>query len=354
MRTLASCAMRIVPAASATFLLCSLAAGSEYREFRDWTVLCSSGLTCTMQFADYEATPVRSIAIERISEPHAPLSLIVGLAPDGDGGAAREPEGEIVLSIDGDDVGRFSLEEAAFDEELQAWRFDAPAGIDAILDAMKAGNEMEAALSDEGSLDVSLAGVVASLIFIDERQGRVDRADALERIGDGAVPDTAAAYDIASLADLPDAIRPDFADDGACSFYGDDSMARGIFGLDRGYAGTLIAAPCGPGGAYNQPFMLYWGDGETMHRMSFPVMDTAGPSLMQMAYNLDYSAVEDSLTSFFRGRGIGDCGGYYVWQIGEDGMGATLTLLEQREKGDCDGDYAGGPQEWPAVWPTSQ
>ena len=53
------------------------------------------------------------------------------------------------------------------------------------------------------------------------------------------------------------------------------------------------------------------------------------------------------LTSFFKGRGLGDCGQYYIWQIDEGTN--SLQMIEERARDTCEGEE-GGPDTFPVVF----
>ncbi len=81
-------------------------------------------------------------------------------------------------------------------------------------------------------------------------------------------------------------------------------------------------------------------------------MADAGPGIDPSPYNLDLDWKKRTLSSFFKGRGIGDCGSWFVWKLPtleEEATGIVLT--EQRLKGECDGSDGGGIENWPALWP---
>jgi hypothetical protein len=60
-----------------------------------------------------------------------------------------------------------------------------------------------------------------------------------------------------------------------------------------------------------------------------------------------YDPATGTVTTFAKGRGIGDCGTYFVHRIDNDAD--KLVLLEQRAKDECDGVYV-EPAEYPIVY----
>ncbi|MBB3309188.1 hypothetical protein FHT78_000917 [Rhizobium sp. BK196] len=154
---------------------------------------------------------------------------------------------------------------------------------------------------------------------------------------------------ITRFADLPDVVRADIEpDDGDCHIeeqglaYGDALEVTGQTGK------RLIIVPCGQAGAYNMPFAIYGGYGNHISRTVFPLKfsETTGDT----AFNIRYDATERRFTSFAKGRGMGDCGSYYVWRIAEPDNTDFLVLEEVRIKEECDARADGGPATWPLVW----
>ena len=324
------------------------------KDIRDWSVTCTSGLTCSMNFADWASKGLRSIKFRRTDAPNADVELIVSPPPGFD--ADGDPTGVYTFHIDGKDA--LSAPVSGFKREGVAVNlvYSDQKSVRILLDAMKAGTSME--MMYQGalgrfSLPVKLAGVKGALIYIDEAQDRLQRTDALEVKGDKASPAEAMAKDILRVEDLPEAIRGDFTNDsGACSELDSD------IGDYNGFQVTIdnvqwIVVPCGSGGAYNQPYALYVGYDVITERISFPDIREGKPSTLSTAYNVDFDPKTKTLTSFFRGRGFGDCGLWSKWKLADNGSPA-LMLLEERRKDDCDENEMGGPQNFPLEWPVSK
>jgi invasion protein IalB len=342
-------------AAVGLFILTEAAVASGYREFRDWQVNCSSALTCRLTPTLPDDAPFYAFTFSRSNAPDAPVELTVGF---------REtlPDASARMDIEITDGPALSLEfaEAERREDYSELHFEDDAVLRSLIEAMKNGTEMTVSISSDDPsaiTEVSLSGVTASLLFIDESQDRLERTDALQAIGDREPPTSSPISAITSFDELPAHIAADFTDDmGYCGGLDDDRFAamEGVL-VDRGDEGVMLLLPCGLGGAYNFPYAVYIG-GElaTVRARDFPVMGEDGPQSEPFAYNIDFDQTTDRITSFFKGRGIGDCGTLSVWSVANDGYGPSLTLVEQRVKDDCDGDYGDGPDSWPLVWPAAQ
>jgi hypothetical protein len=326
------------------------------RDVRDWSVSCSNGLTCTMSFYDWDARNLNRFHIRREGAPNAKVEILLPAPADFD--SRGDATATFSLVVDGKEAVSTPVTSLARDAFTSQFIYADQAQIGSLLDAMKVGTAMElrykGALGDF-ALSIKLSGVKGSLLFMDEAQDRLGRSDALEAKGDKQPPEGVTARDITSIDQLPELAKNDLTGEGgACSDLEPDALAQ-FNGFEVNVDGTrLIAIPCGVGGAYNQPYALYLDYDVVTERISFPDTREGLPSAMTTAYNLDYDATTRILTSFFKGRGIGDCGQWYKWRLDVRGGGAALVLLEERNKDDCDGIDVGGPQNFPLVFPVAK
>ncbi len=340
--------------AGATFIAAPGAGAYSYREIRDWAVSCSNGLSCTITYSKPDNPGLNHLNLARSAAPNASVVLALPFPPGyGDKGDAK---GRFILSVDGRAVLDVPVAELDADANAGKLALTAQQPVADLVAAMKDGRELQLRYQgDLGSftLPVPLSGVTASLRYVDEVQGRVGRLDALEAKGEGAVPSASPARDLDTYAELPAEIRGDFDNEaGFCSISPSGLANADGFEAILPEGRRIVVLPCQAGGAYNQAYALYASFGDGLVRMDFPVIGERGPGAMNLAYNIDYDPVNGTLASFFRGRGIGDCGSYYIWWITDGSDDNPLVLKEQREKGECDGDNRGGVQNWPLTWPA--
>jgi hypothetical protein len=154
---------------------------------------------------------------------------------------------------------------------------------------------------------------------------------------------------ILRFADLPQSVRADIEPDhGDCHIEEQRLTDGDAFEVISETGMRLIIVPCGQTGAYNMPFAIYGGYGGRISRTVFPLKfsETTGDT----AFNVRYDALEKRVTFFTKGRGMGDCGSYYVWGAAEQGRMDLLVLEEVRIKEECDARVDGGPATWPLVW----
>lgn len=350
-RAMAVTAMAVVAAGCAVDALAWTS-----RDIRDWSVSCSNGLTCTMSFYDWDAKSLNRFHIRREGAPNARVEVLLPAPADFD--SKGDASATFSLVVDGREVVSTPVASLARDALSSQFVYADEVPIGRLLDAMKAGTSMELRYTGalgEFTLPVKLSGVKGSLLFMDEAQDRLGRTDALEAKGEKQPPEGVTARDITSVDQLPTLVKNDLsAEGGSCSDMEASALAQ-FNGFEVNVDGTrLIAIPCGAGGAYNQPYALYLDYDVVTERISFPDTREGLPSAMTTAYNLDYDARTRILTSFFKGRGIGDCGQWYKWRLDVRGGGAALVLLEERNKEDCDGVDVGGPQNFPLVFPVTK
>lgn len=338
---------------TALFGLCGLSAASAdaYKQIKDFGVFCSVAQTCRIQTLakSPEQAPVTAFSLMRKAGPDAPLDVVVS-ADELSSGT------DLGFAVDGKTVLSLPLAKASHSEDSGEYSFAGDADTLKLLDALRNAGKLEltyASKAGEGRSSFSLSGLVGALIFTDEAQGRLKAKDALQVKGEGTSP-AAQVREISAIDEIPEAIRDRFKGDGSCSFDDESRFGYGGFDADVGDGVHLLALPCGEGGAYNQPFALFIDRGGAIDPLALPAMSDEGPTTVSQAWNIDWNQPARVLTGFFKGRGLGDCGGWDKWRLRTEGEGPAFVLLEARAKGDCDGDYAGGPENWPAQWPVGK
>lgn len=337
----------------AALLFTTQASAGIDKDIRDWSVSCSGGLTCTMRFsnANWDAKGINELAFLRTDEPNADIEL--QLSPPAAFGDNGDAKAVYTFVIDGKVV--LTLPVAKLKREGSNLSYSDDAAVRSLLAAMKAGTGMELKYTgDLGtfSLAVKLTGVAGSMLFLDDVQDRLKRTDALQDKGDLVPPKTVQAQDITAIKDLPAGIRQDFAEGGECSGLDDDISSFDGFEMAIGDV-DLYVVPCGEGGAYNQPYAAYFEQAGKFRRADFPGHDENGAmDNDDTAYNVDFDPKARVFTSFFKGRGMGDCGLWSKWKLAGDKK-PVLKLVEERRKDDCDGS-SDGPDTFPLTFPAAK
>ena len=113
---------------------------------------------------------------------------------------------------------------------------------------------------------------------------------------------------------------------------------------------AVVAITC-DFGAYQGSYALVHIDGATARVLTAPEFTASGrpdgPRTGTFSTPFLGEASEGTISTFARARGLGDCGLYITYALGDD-----LTVREVRER-DCDSDVPDPlppPDEWPVVY----
>lgn len=326
---------------------------SETRQFRDWSATCGNDGTC-WAFGFTSGSNGGWVRIALDPGPDARPQVVFGYWPDGDAkGASR-----IGLTIDGRAFAA-ALNDASED--------DAPIGQitgDArpVIDALSQGKVMT--IRGVSTQDISLHGAAAALLWIDEKQGRLDTPTALMRRGQKPAATVPVAPALPTVAAAPAVDQTGFGDqnqavpaalrsrtevgnclkESAMPAVSDQVMSARLDARTE-----LWAVPCGAG-AYNVTHNWYLtGPGGRDPRPA-DLVGTAGPGADpylrdNATVNGQYDPGSRTLSAFAKGRGIGDCGSLQTWTW----TGQRFVLTQESTMGEC----AGVPSDfWPVAWRT--
>lgn len=324
------------------------AAASPWKEFRDFHAWCSNGMTCSAEVYA-EGASVNGFGLSRKAGRDQPVELYFNAnAPFAEGS-------DVYPTVDGKALEKIPASAFVRNEDHYRNVIGDQAVVFRLIEALRNGNRLDLNYSDaEGkkTARIPLSGLAASLTWLDDVQGRVGARDAIVAKGDKESPEFTV-RDINSVDQLPEDLKADFTGDGECAFYEPRRFdLAGGFEDRFGPNDALLVVPCAEGGAYNQPFSLYWVTDSGSRALALPAMGELGPVVIEEAWNVDWDARERVLEAFFKGRGIGDCGLYDKWKlIGAPDM-PQFTLIESRRKDECDGE--GGPDTFPYQWPPGK
>ncbi len=324
---------------------------SEVRTFRDWKAVCDNGNACFAFGPASEGVGWVRVAID--AGPDARPGVMAGYWT-GDQDQSR-PATLVIDRV------RFTTQPVP--------DADAPHGrvrdedVLRVITAMAQGRAMSLSTSTRQAAEaaedvsISLSGASAALLWIDERQGRLNSTTALIRRGDRPAASVPAPPPLPVVTPAPAISQAGFGDSGqslpvalealpavkACRAETRDSdWASGAVMSARLDASTeLWAVPCflgaynighewfvtGPGGADPRPAVLTSADGEA-----------SGSTI-----NGGYSAETRALAAFAKGRGLGDCGRASTWTW----TGRAFVLAAESEMQDCRGVPA---DLWPTTW----
>jgi hypothetical protein len=203
---------------------------------------------------------------------------------------------------------------------------------------------------------MNLSGASAALLWIDERQGRLDTVTALVRKGSKPASAVRAIPVLPGVAAAPAVSQTGFGDTGQtlpaaveatteakqCRADTDFSpeIQKEVQSARLDASTELWGVPCFVG-AYNfgTRYFLTGPGGSNPRLASFK--GTGEPE--DVLTNAGYSAETRTLSQFAKGRGIGDCGVATTWTW----TGREFTLTEESVMGEC---WGAGAERWPTTW----
>lgn len=323
----------------------ALAATPEPKTFRDWMAGCDNLKSCTALSLPPNAADITAyLRLERPAGPDGAASLILRLSGDW-----KKPPATVELKLDGapfPTAGK-SLP-VVVNDNIASLTFQ-PADTAALIEAARKATKLTVAAPNL-SVEVSLSGAVAALLWVDEQQGRLNTPSALIRKGNAGVAPSAPTMPVimakpasGSLSEkdgkvLAAALRkhvkqrdPDLCGDDASPAVADEAWP-----LDG--KRSLIALTCSLG-AYNasNAFWIVEGSAVTTAKpVSFPQNDGDAKNMLT---NGEFEPKSGRISYFAKGRGIGDCGvaGGYAW------TGSSFVLTELSMMGECRGI---GSDDW--------
>jgi len=334
-------------AALAAAAAAPLPAGPVYREIKDFVVACDNLRTCVVRWA-----------------PEDDSGFDAYLAISRDGGAAGAIHVELAspeenrrplvrsMTLDGRPVGR------ALD-----WRGEADLSLEgepalAFVRAIRDGDRLT--FSDgQGARTVTLRGLKAALLAVDEAQGRLGTVGAYVRNGPAANTTAPAPPPlpivVARRADPALAVPPGFAarvrraqakalDQNDCDEARLDADAAYV--LNRGE--ILVELGCMMH-AYQSSMLLLRAPRDAPEKARLVDMPLAagdlppGPEDHGRFVEGEWDPQTATFSEASKGRGLGDCGSSTSWVFD----GAAFRLAEAHRMNRCAG---GPPGDWPTVY----
>lgn len=332
---------------------------SEIYNFGDWVVTCDNGLRCQATSLVPPATPEETAEAQRVvGTPEAQNAVdswdrFGALNLQRDGG----PDAPLTLTL-GDFEGtpaKLVVNESQLSARLTAtgegeWRVE-PEDLSSFLDALYGGTLLVQDANDRTITEIGLEGLWQTLVYMDDRQGRLRTPSAALRRGrrPASLVPAAPALPIVQRAprtsDRPLAIparrMTEARREMGCTVEEVGAVASGeapVHALGNGR--SLIMMACGAG-AYNYQAipLLAWRDGQNIRiepaRFDVSREPMEGEPDPKGYYVTNAEFDEETLTigEYAKGRGIGDCGvaARYGWD------GQMFRLIEQREMSECRG-----------------
>jgi hypothetical protein len=322
-----------------SLVLAALAAAAspkpgELKTFYDWTVGCDNGRACQAVALIPEEWPEEAVTMTVRRRPEAGAGLDILIEP-------RNEVGAVTLSAAGKPLPIRLLPEDG------GLRISAKDGT-ALIAAMRTAAELELVGADGKTVKtISLAGATAALLYMDEQQKRIGTRSALIRPGPASAVPPPPALPVVVAAPIPAGAAPTLSPARL-------KALRKQAGCDIEEVGgptenetvrisathSLLLLSCGSG-AYNVSYVPYLLTGRRAAVQAklapFDLPPSWSGDGSAVLVNAGWDAERRLLTSFGKGRGLGDCGTAesYAWD------GARFRLVEQSEMGECRGstDY---------------
>lgn len=317
-----------------------------YREIKDWVVACDNTARCEAASASMDARLI--------------LRLTSEAGPDGGPTLLLESEAPVdpaTLLLDGRPFAAAALLQPATDDDDSLQRIGRDAAqVRAFLDAIRNGERLTAGDGDAAPA-ASLAGLAATLLLIDETQGRLGTTTALLRRGPlpaTRVPPPPPAPEIPRASSAPPlteaqrhrlmrTVRERAAEElrrERCDTGGVYDNAHSL-GTDE----ALVLIECWRG-AYQSTSLAFRlprdGSGAPQRvRLALPFRIGGEDRVVDAFTNAGYEKGE--LFHSAKGRGLADCGESASWVF--DGRDFHLRRYYRLDA--CSG---GRPGEWPALW----
>jgi invasion protein IalB len=299
---------------------------AEVSTHQNWIVACDNSLTCEAsslqpEDADMARTPMLvSLIISAPPTASAKMAIMLDVMP---------PKKPLVLGVAGTDVVVHKFATAA--------DFDASFTLDAkAMKALSLGNEL--ILEDADGVDfatASLAGFRDVLLRAQTAQRGTANVPIVTRLPMANVPKSP------PMEPTPKEVMG-LRKQSGCTLSKGEWQDKIVAPLDK--TTSLILLSCGAG-AYNYSYVPYVGKIEGGKRSfalaGFDLAPDWGDTGSAMLVNPSWDILKARLSSYAKGRGLGDCGSAQDWVW----TGARFTLVEAHEMPDCRGSLA-----WPTVW----
>jgi hypothetical protein len=309
----------------------------EMKTFRDWIAGCDNTRACTALSLPKETDDdVAFLRLDRPAGPNGAPALALKLRAQ-----KLKPRFEIELALDGAPfpaAGR-RLQASSIDGETAEIAI-APADAEALIAAARKATTLTAKIEGR-SFKLSLAGSVAAMLWIDERQGRLNTPTALIRKGTaGSAPPAPALPVVASrpatgkpltkdqAAALVKAMRAELnrREPDSCEEMSDGS--DGAFPLDD--STRLVVVACSRG-AYNVSSQFWLVPGRDVAKARAAEFEGNRDKPGNELVNADFDPKTGRVMFYAKGRGIGDCGasGAYGWN------GTRFAVLQFSAMSEC-------------------
>ncbi len=349
----------------ALLALCSAFSGpapvmaQETKIFSDWSAACDNLRGCTaLGLSAVESPDPIFIELSRDGTAEALPHWSVGWSLD------DLPQGtKIRLAFDDAALPGLPAEPQAFNVDKQPFVYEVPvAGNAAFLASLRKAGGLKAELvlpagkvlpeSQPKTATVSLKGAVAALIWLDDRQKRIDTVTAMVKAGDkpaSTVPALPPEPVVRAAPSAPAGSLPGKAPTAVVKALKaadcDDSLSGDAATPDvaRLSASTVLWGAACQLAAYNATKLYFIIESGVAKPLAFETPTGEGQDPANLLFNPSFDPATMTMTAFAKDRGIGDCGslGTWVWD------GRKFAMTEFSAMHDCRGVVSEG---WPTLY----
>ncbi|WP_343463568.1 DUF1176 domain-containing protein [Pantoea sp.] len=326
-------------------------AGPLQKAFSDWQITCNNAAFCVARSFPGDKGLVMTISRHAGVDDRPLLRIDYGSAYSGElpGGTLKE---------------NLLLDQRRLTPDLKHWTVEPhhlatsnPIAIDEFLAQTLDASNLQ--LTFQPSATVSLRGMKAALLLMDDVQGRVNGASAWVKRGTRAQWDVPPQPTLPTLpAPLPPAAPLTHDEAAGLIDYGTwrintdncslDPLRRQVSVAPLSDSKALLLMSC-EAGAYNVVDLAfevsrappYMSRGVTL---TLPFTPPSHSDTQLELMNADFDASNGMLYTFSKGRGLGDCGVATRWQYD----GKTFVLAEYAEEKTCDAWHSS--DDWPTLW----
>jgi hypothetical protein len=332
-----------------------LAAGSGAhaagtKQVKDWLGVCANTGACTaFGFSAEDDEASGYLILQRDGGPTAAPHVTIVVDP-----SDTQPTVDWTLTLDGRPIAGVGPVQAEGSDAGGRTQLTGRAA-SALIAALRNGQSLQISAGGKRQVAISLAGSAAILLWLDDQQGRLDTVTALARPGPkpaSAAPPPAPVPLVRAAAPVDQKGVPDHAPKGMTKGIDDCDLDPSITPDDtvaRLAPGVVLWGPqCGMG-AYNEVNVFFLGDehGRHLKRIKFPEPPGADQASDDLLINVSFDAKSQTLASFSKGRGIGDCGQVTDWAW----TGKAFVVISEDTMPACRGVLS---DDWPPLFVSRQ
>lgn len=320
------------------------------KSFKDWAVACNNQLVCSATSflvpADDASDASTGVDITFGLERGAALDSVAKLsfAISGEGAWDKTLIGEDISLILADNT--IELGKLTEQQVRDLTIYIAPDQTEAVLAA--AQQAQTAALMVANIMtDISLKGLSAVLLYIDEQQQRLDTPSALLKKGTKAF--TAKPPKVATITPIIPPVDATVSDemrakvlatvrklklpeiDECNTESAENTVNDAVDVLDSQH--YLVSLSCG-GGAYNSNVLLLVVPYDQIGKAKLAILDQGADSQSSLTGYPSYASSTGLLNNLYKGRGLGDCGSDSAWAW----TGQQFTLVRSNSMSECRGN----------------